>query len=268
MNRLLISEGGQPVVLEDLKLLQDNSQTLLDQLIQLMTGGAAAFLTAPVSVTTVGAAAGSTTFRVASGVIYHEGGFYPFAGEDIEVRDGYAIHVCLRRTETDLRTFEDEQKHACCETISAYLSPVTDGAYKSFRLEQLSTFNELLRLNVGNVSGVWTPLQVVYGNGYQGIFKFRQLEGDVEFSIDVVSSQKGWSDASFYYAGWVGTLSQMGPRNSLAGKRTKTYGINDKMHYLTFDEGGNFFIQTDGKDAPEFVTSIQYQWKLTDMIKY
>lgn len=268
MNRLLISEGGQPVVLEDLKLLQDNSQTLLDQLIRLLTGGVAAFLTAPVSVTTVGAAAGSTTFKVAEGVIYYEGGFYQFAGEDIEVRDGYAINVCLRHTETDMRTFEDEQKRACRETISAYLSPVMDGAYKSFRLEDLSTFNELLRLNVGNVSGVWTPLQVVYGNGYQGIFKFRQLEGDVEFSIDVVSSQNGWPDASFYYAGWVGTLTQVGPRTSLAGKRTNSYGINGKMYYLTFDEGGNFFIQTDGKDAPDFVSSIQYKWKLTEMTKY
>lgn len=268
MNKLIISEGGQPVVLEDLKLLQDNDQSLFKQLVKLLTGGIDTFLVSSVSVTTLGAVEGSTAVRVSPGTIYYDGGFYDFEGGDFEIRDGYALNVCLSRQETDMRIFEDEQQRACRETISAYLSPVSEGAYKSFVLDNLSVFSELLRLNVGNVSGVWTPLQVVFGNGYQGVFKFRQLDGDVEFSIDVVTSQKGWSDAPFYYAGWVGTLPQVGPRNSLAGKRTKTYSINNQMHYLMFDEGGNFFIQTDGKDMPDFVQTIQYQWKLTDMIKY
>lgn len=44
MNRLKFNEGGQPVYLDDLKLLQDNDEGAMSSLMEALGGGKTAFL--------------------------------------------------------------------------------------------------------------------------------------------------------------------------------------------------------------------------------
>lgn len=262
----MISEGGQPVVLEDLKLLQDNSQTMVSMLMSMLTGGTEAFLVAPVNVTIEHIGSGVRAVRVDGGTLIYNGEAYDFEGDMLYIEDGYSINICIKREETDFREFEDNQSRPCRESLTAYLSPVTEGVYKSFKLDTLSVFNELLKYNINGAGNAWTQLRVIFRNGFSGTIKFREYNGDVELSVDVSTDLKSWDDASFIYRGWIGNLTE--PIRDLLDKKTPLFTIEGVSMYLSVGAGGEILILPDGyeygTDIP-FVSSIQYKWKLSSM---
>ena len=133
MNKLIISEGGQPVFLDDIFLLQQNSDAMFKAIINLLSMGKEAFLADKVVYYVQSVEDGVTKVQVGSGTVFVDGMALHFDPQIFELTEGQEVYVCINKGQTNIRQFEDNQHRACSETYSAILSTAGYGAYKKYK---------------------------------------------------------------------------------------------------------------------------------------
>ena len=198
MNRLLFNEGGQPIFLDDIKLLQDNDAGFNRQFLNGISGKSSAFLLQHLDMKplSVDQEKLTTTAKVYAGSIVVAGEIIDFPESTVTVKTwSDPLYVCIKETENEEREFEDGQIRPCRKSVQAYISTSKDGAKVSYNVLELPTLTELLRRNLG-LGGVdtWKNIPVTFFNGYTGQVQY-QKQGDSTRIKVKVSSMKGEWDA-------------------------------------------------------------------------
>jgi len=198
MNRLLFNEGGQPIFLDDIKLLQDNDAGFNRQFLNAISGKSSAFLLQHLDMKplSVDQEKLTTTAKVYAGSIVVAGEIIDFPESTVTVKTwSDPLYVCIKETENEEREFEDGQTRPCRKSVQAYISTSKDGAKVAYNVLELPTLTELLRRNLG-LAGVdtWKNIPVTFFNGYTGKVQY-QKQGDSTRIKVKVSSMKGEWDA-------------------------------------------------------------------------
>ena len=198
MNRLLFNEGGQPIFLDDIKLLQDNDAGFNRQFLNAISGKSSAFLLQHLDMKplSVDQEKLTTTAKVYAGSIVVAGEIIDFPESTVTVKTwSDPLYVCIKETENEEREFEDGQTRPCRKSVQAYISTSKDGDKTSYNLLELPTLTELLRRNLG-LGGVdtWKNIPVTFFNGYTGQVQY-QKQGDSTRIKVKISSMKGEWDA-------------------------------------------------------------------------
>ena len=198
MNRLVFNEGGQPIFLDDIKLLQDNDAGFNRQFLNAISGKSSAFLFQPLDMKplSVDQEKLTTTAKVYAGSIVVAGEIIDFPESTVTVKTwSDPLYVCIKETENEEREFEDGQTRPCRKSVQAYISTSKDGAKVAYNVLELPTLTELLRRNLG-LGGVdtWKNIPVTFFNGYTGKVQY-QKQGDSTRIKVKISSMKGEWDA-------------------------------------------------------------------------
>lgn len=198
MNRLLFNEGGQPIFLDDIKLLQDNDAGFNRQFLNAISGKSSAFLFQPLDMKplSVDQEKLTTTAKVYAGSIVVAGEIIDFPESTVTVKTwSDPLYVCIKETENEEREFEDGQTRPCRKSVQAYISTSKDGAKVAYNVLELPTLTELLRRNLG-LGGVdtWKNIPVTFFNGYTGQVQYQKQGGSTRIKVKI-SSMKGEWDA-------------------------------------------------------------------------
>lgn len=198
MNRLLFSEGGQPVCLDDLKLLQDNEQESIKLLLSALVD-TKVFLLDKIKIDLPKKSEdGRVYFTVKAGTLVVDGELLSWNDTKFSIADiAKDKYLCVRDIETDSRIFEDGQSRACVKAKEAYFSLSNEGASLSYNMLQLPVFADLLKkkLNIA-VDKNWKDIAVTWSNGYTGSFQCQDLGNYYKCRISIKSSLRSWDEGN------------------------------------------------------------------------
>ena len=197
MNRLVFNEGGQPVYLDDLKLLQDNDVDANRRLFETITEHTSVFLLDKIEgkIVSVDQNKGLTTFDVAEGVVVIEGEFISFPRVRLTINSwDVPIYVCIKDTLVENRTFQDGQTRPCVRSRHAYISTDKNGADQAYETPSLPSLKDLLCKFVGtaNNGSSWRPVPVKFFNGYSGRVQISKRKDSTRVSVNIESKNEEW----------------------------------------------------------------------------
>jgi len=200
MNRLVFSEGGQPLFLDDIKLLQDNDAGFNRQLLNAISGRSSVFLlqALDMKILSVDQEKFTTTAKVYAGSIVIAGDIIDFPETTVTVKTWHdPLYVCIKETEHEEREFEDGQTRPCRQSTQAYISTSKDGVKAAYNAFELPTLTGLLRRSVG-IEGafVWKDIPVTFFNGYGGQVQYMEQNGSTRVKIKVSSRNGDWKNSS------------------------------------------------------------------------
>lgn len=198
MNRLLFSEGGQPVCLDDLKLLQDNEQESIKLLLSALVDTKVFLLDKIKMDLPKKSEDGRVYFTVKAGTLVVDGELLSWNDTKFSIADiAKDKYLCVRDIETDSRIFEDGQSRACVKAKEAYFSLSNEGASLSYNMLQLPIFADLLKkkLNIA-VDKNWKDIAVTWSNGYTGSFQCQDLGNYYKCRISIKSSLRSWDEGN------------------------------------------------------------------------
>lgn len=197
MNKMLFSEGGQPLYIDDLKTLQENPANQISALLQALGANTSAFLLDRFQgeLKKIDQGAATTTFQTKKNWLVLNGVIYELKETTLTVhswRD--PLYVGVRKSVSDIRTFEDGQERACRETAEAFLTlEKTEGV---FNVNELKTLFDLIapmvvdRLPESEYQNVGWFLK----NGYTGETLRREESGYTLIKVNLRSDKSEWTD--------------------------------------------------------------------------
>ena len=248
MNKLIFIDGGQPFYLEDLQLLQLNNTTIIQAFFGTMLGPEQACLLQPCTMETLSVNPDlSQNVQVSAGTLVYAGMLCPFEAATLKVGKDEYPWICLRKTLTDLRTFENGQQHYCQEIWSSYLSMSPEGAERSWKLDEVKSYIELVDWALKNKIKV-TRIDCRWHNGYSGSFTAKDVRNgsDIEYTLTATSTSSKWSDTSTGYKALVGTIDNPTYSDYLLNKKTPSFAYEGKQYHIEFLRGGrNIYIYPD-----------------------
>lgn len=260
MNKLTISEGGQPVVLEDLLLLQDNAHAMISNILSLIMNGAKSFLSSKPTNFPRYKDESKEIRRIGKSTLYYEGYAYDIPSVDLELSAESDVYVCIKHEETDFRQFEDLQSRACRELLVGYYSNTSDGAYKAWLLSELPIWG--ISGGGNEISG---DIPVKWVNGYSGNLSSVASRVNRVFTLNISSASLAWSDAN--EDGMLGSFveNESSDYVYLLGKKTPSFISGGAFHYLEFTEDGAIFLRAENTSGAPLLSNIIFEWTLTEM---
>lgn len=222
MNRLKINEGGQPVYLEDLQLLQDNEIQSIGLLLSAFGRGRSTMLLEQPTYQHTENDAGDFVIKVSKGTAFINGDFVSWDDTVVvEPQSEDYLWLCVREIPGDKRTFDDGQSRSCIVFREGYISADPSGAVVSYKLTALRCIAEYIQDLIGYKISVWQNIKVSFFNGYSGTVKYKELDDCYRVSVDIRSSS---------YA-------------NLSGSPMLFY--TDKPFLQAFRSPGDAFVQTE-----------------------
>lgn len=192
MNRLKFNEGGQPIYLDDLETLQANSLTDVATLAKALATDNETFLLRPLQMEHKedDSVAGTMVYTVKAGSAMIKGEIVSW--EETEVSLSLAtdpVYLCVKRTESDSRTFEDGQTRACATNAEAWIATSVSGVQEYYNMLELPNMVTLLRTQLSITDEpAWRDLNVIPLNGYSGTVAVQELTDAYRYKIDISSS--------------------------------------------------------------------------------
>ena len=208
MNKLIFNTGGQPVYLDDLKLLQDNAGDALKLLVRGVCGGVKAFMVEKPPMELQGDS--GTIYKIGAGTLVVDG--EPMDWEETVIEPTLPeqkIYLCVKRTETGRRVFEDGQSRNCRSSDTVTVSLSHDGADEYYTYQELPTFSEVVKDYLATTEKTWTKVDVSFFNDYSGTVAYKELDDCYRVKIDIKSTNRKetsgspdlfWSDIPFLQA--------------------------------------------------------------------
>ena len=132
MIKLQFHEGGQPINLDDLQALQENSLALFKALTDTLSGQTPVFLLKKPEVSAKILTKDKAAYVVSGGSMIVDGDILSWPETDLQVNVGNKpVYACVRDFESDPRVFADGQTKHCRVGKSVYLSLTKeiDGSY-------------------------------------------------------------------------------------------------------------------------------------------
>lgn len=209
MNKIKFSSGGQPLFLEDVKLLQDNQEEIIKSLLYALCKEHNVLLQ------------GGKFAEVDGGYIITGG--KAFIGGDIVVWEDLPIdeslleddwYLCVKEVEEDEREFGDGFNRNCRVNKVVYLSNTTSGAVGCIDLWNTKDFVEVLEgvLGFSNNPISWNKVSIreelIY-NGFDNIeFYSIPISNGTEVKLSMSSENAAWHEnAKGVICSWPGELA-------------------------------------------------------------
>lgn len=199
MNKMLFSEGGQPLYIDDLKTLQENPTNQMSALLQALGANTSAFLLERIQgeLKKLNEGDKTTTFQTKKNWLVLDGIIYEIKETTLVAHSwNDPLYVGVRKSTSDVRTFEDGQERACRETAEAFLTlEKTEGV---FNVSELKTLFDLIapmlvdRLPESEYQNVGWFLK----NGYTGEALGRVESGYTLIKVNLQSDKSEWTDGA------------------------------------------------------------------------
>lgn len=229
MNKIIFSEGGQPVFLDDLETLQGNSFDMWKAMLGEMTMGAEAFLLRDVTATR----GEGNKVTVGSGILVIDGMCCEFSGQTLTASTDDTIYLVVSRVEEDMRVFNDGQERNCSATYQVTITTDNTGAPKYYPLEELRTFLDLLS-DALDANRKRNNANVKFFNGYDGIVKITRsaYTGEWELIVDIKSTFSDWDKQAELAKGFLFEILDNNLSKLFAGKQSVPFTCNGKEYVI------------------------------------
>lgn len=241
------NEGGQPVYLDDLRLLQDNSRAAAEQVLSAIgRGRSTMFLERPFYTYTEDDA-GEFVIKVTGGSAFVNGDFVSW-GEtvvhDVDLKDD--LWLCIRNTDTDKRIFDDGQQRACSVCREGYISGDPTGAAEHFKLTELRDIADYIQELINYKVSVWKDISVEFFNDYKGTVRYKDMDDCYRVQIKIKSTNYSnisgdlilfYTDQTFLQYFHSSTKASVQTENGVRG--CHVYGFEGTVHLdvqLPFDD--------------------------------
>lgn len=230
MNKVNFNEGGNPVYLDDLELIQSNSFAIPSCVLKALTGGDGPYLLSAPYVTPIG----GSSIEVRIGGIIHQGSviLIPATTLNIGAAAIGTAKIGIREGYSDLRECADGQEKYCRKTQEAFVYVGESDADVSYNLCDLECLNELISRKSGQErpDTRWKTLPVEFYNGYSGSIRYT-TGGITQLKIDIKSSQTVWDE------GQKGIIFAI-PNYSLV---SELHGKHEAVSYIPLGPNGEHF---------------------------
>lgn len=235
MTQLLFNSGGQPLTLDDLRLLQDNMNTQLKMLVEAIAGASHLLLQARPT-ESIGED-GKTT--IGCGRIIRNGQIYTFPETSLALREGQPIYINLVDEPSEPRLYSDGQTRQVWLQHRAYLSTEPSTTANSYRLEEILTLGKALTEYTIS-GGAWQNVSVKFVNGYGGYIQVRQSPDGTYVCLDVSTTQSNISWPTDKPEHWIFEFADTTSlaAQKLIGRRSQTFTHSQQRLYLEFGTAG------------------------------
>ena len=197
MIKLQFHEGGQPINLDDLQVLQDNSLGLFKAITDTLSGQTPVYLLKKPEVSAKILTKDKATYVVSAGSMIVDGDILSWPETDMQVNVGSRpVYACVRDVESDPRVFADGQTKHCRVGKNIYLSLTKEGVSKAYNIFELPVFADLLGkvLGISKQDKEWTKLEILdFSNGYSGEIHYKEIGGSYFFNVDLTSNNDTWN---------------------------------------------------------------------------
>ena len=194
--------------LDDLGIIQDNASEAMKLLVRGVCGGVKAFMVERPSLELQGSS--GTVYKLGAGTLVVDGEPMDWPETILDIpSSGQEIYLCVKRTETARRVFEDGQSKNCVGSSSVVVSLDAAGADEYYTYQELPTFAEVVKDYLGNTGKLWTEVDAHFFNDYSGTVAYKELDDCYRVKIDIKSSNTEvnpgeallfWSDVPFLQA--------------------------------------------------------------------
>lgn len=234
MNKLIFSEGGQPVCLDDLKTLQDMIvETIKPLLLALVKTNVFILDDCDFGNPEFDSEKMQTKFILSAGTLVVDGDFLSWPDTPLAIDDwNQPIYICVKNKEEDIRTFEDGQSRNCTQSKEVYASTDSTGADQAYNLYNLHPLLDLLSSALG-LGSIKENAKITFFNGYSGTVKVNEADNERQLTINIKSSAKSWD--TYEEAGAKGMLFRFDDSNLgeyLQGKVSPAFDYLGKKYQL------------------------------------
>lgn len=234
MNRLVFSEGGQPVCLDDLKLLQELFFESMKPFLKALVKTDVFILEDYIFQNAeLDEEKGETKFTLLSGTLVVNGDFLTWPDTDLSIQDwSQPIYLCVKNVDSDMRLFEDGQSRNCTQSKEVYASTDSTGADQAYNLYNLHSLLDLLSSALG-LGSIKENAKVTFFNGYSGKVKVNEADNDRQLTINISTSAKSWDTSDGAIS--KGILFRFDDSNDseyLQGKVSPTFDYLGKKYQL------------------------------------
>lgn len=191
MKEINFHDGGMPVHLDDLKLLQSFSKDVVLLLIKSLVGDKVEAFAMNLPKVKRAPEGGVI---VSPGAMYADGNILSWNETRVtDVVEGMPIYACIREVTSDNRLFADGQEHPCRIEKEVYFSSSKDGVAKAYDITTIAVFADLLEKNVEQ--GEWKDIGSVHMyNGYSGKARARTVNNRTRFQLYLTSDETSWRE--------------------------------------------------------------------------
>ncbi len=195
MKEVIFSEGGMPLVLDDLALMQGNSKGLFHLIIEGLVGKGNDVFTFSLPDIRTFYDKENTRYvaHVKAGEAYIKGNVVSWQDTQLIVEDSKkSIYIVVREELSDERIFEDGQSHASRKEYKVSLS-TSVGGENTYDLTNMPTFSDLVIEK--QKTGDWEDYkrEANFDAGYSGFFGLRTINGVIHIKLDLTSKDTQWN---------------------------------------------------------------------------
>lgn len=258
--KLLFSEGGQPIYLDDLQLIQDHSANQLNMLMKALGIGNEVFLLNDMTanLVSVDTNTGISTIAFERNWLYANEQIYEIPNTEFEVRSwNQHVYAHIVETNSDNRSFVNGTNHDCLKSSEALLSLQEPQVGMSWDISSLPTLFQIISPKVLKYqeqtqapTPTWKNLSVAFRNGYTGVVQYKDLEDCYLVRINISSTEDVWNNNSSLFAIPSGALVQNNSVISPNFVRSGTYSTFKEV-YIRFANGEAFLVGINTNDAAD-----------------
>lgn len=242
MKEINFHDGGMPVHLDDLKLLQSFSKDVVLLLIKSLVGEKVEAFAMNLPKVKRAPEGGVV---VSPGAMYADGNILSWNETRVaDVIEGMPIYACIREVTSDNRLFADGQEHPCRIEKEVYFSSSKDGVAKAYDITTIAVFADLLEKNVEQ--GEWKDIGSVHMyNGYSGKARARTVNNRTRFQLYLTSDETSWREPYELNGKQLYLVCNVVPRWEkafLKGIEVKTGYLNKSIGTLKWAPGSSVLI--------------------------
>lgn len=202
MNRLKFSNGGQPLFLEDIKLLQENQDEILSTLLYALCKDTGIIILKGGDWDVVNEDGDVLTVRIAEGKAFVGGDIVGWNETDVSNNLDNDLYLCVQEVDEDEREFGDGVPRKCRTNKRVYFSETTENAQWYIKIfDNHKSFAEVLRGVLGfDSSGSSVPWyeetinnELVY-NGFDIKLYHSPYPGGIQIKLIMSSKNESWDD--------------------------------------------------------------------------
>lgn len=242
MNKILFSEGGQPVYLDDLEQIQDNGLSMNGALLRALTDYESAYLINPYQQSSVG-----DSVQIEQNAVVYHGEIIPFDEAHISNNDlvaaGNTILLCIKETSSVVRTFKDGSEHCCRVSYTAYISLDDTGAIDSFNISGMRNLRDLMISKLFPMTTV-PILQIYPDEGFSVSMSYKELLWSLRLNISVGTTGSGTYTGSNVRVGHYSGL------HSNIAYNSPTFFVGGVLCCIRISSGQIYLTTINGADVP------------------
>lgn len=191
MKEINFYDGGMPIHLDDLKLLQSFSKDVVVLLIKSLVGEKVEAFAMNLPKVKRAPEGGVI---VSPGAMYVDGDILSWNETQVaDIIEGMPVYACIREVTSDNRLFADGQEHPCRIEKEVYFSSSKDGVAKAYDITIMPILADLLEKNVEE--GDWVDIGNGHlYNGYAGKARARAVNKRTRIQFNLMSDETSWRE--------------------------------------------------------------------------